>query len=248
MSFPLIQDRKKRLESINKILKERKLKPLSKLGDSKQKGEVEILRILNIHDHAKKFYTEVEFEVVTKTSSHSNWTIRWNANSLESDGNIFVIIINGLFLLTKQHRPALNKWKKELLRGFHWSLPKRSSKKQILKEIQISDVPMETLYRELGEEVISQIKVNEIKHLGNIAQNSSTDAATPSVWLIDMSADKKILEKRLKEITHEGIKTVLMTKDEIEFDIGKTDGISDALSIAGIHLAEKYLVQKQKTA
>lgn len=35
-----------------------------------------------------------------------------------------------------------------------------------------------------------------------------------------------------------------MTKEEVEADIGKPEGISDALSIVGIHLAERYLEQK----
>lgn len=244
MKHPLIEDRKKRLEAINKVLKERKLKPLSKLGDSKQKGEVEILRILKIHDHAKKFWTEVEFEVKDKAGNIGNWTMRWNANSLESDGNVYVILVNDHYLFTKQHRPALGKWKKDLLRGYHWPLPKRSSKKGLFQELQISDVPMETLLRELGEDVTRNANVSEVAFLGHIAQNDGTDTATPGFWLINIEVDNNILEERLKTISDEGVKIVLMTKDEVEADIGKPDGISDALSIVGIHLAERYLEQK----
>lgn len=244
MNYPFIEDRKKRLEQINRILKERKLKPLSKLGDAKQKGEVEILQILKIHDHAKKYWTEVEFEVKDKSGIKGNWTMRWNANSLESDGNIYVILIDGLYLFTKQHRPVLGKWKKDLLRGYHWPIPKRSSKKALYQEVQISDVPMETLLRELGEEVIRNADVSEVDFLGHIAQNDGSDTATPGFWLIQINVDETILQKRLKEISDEGIKIVLMTREEVEADIGKPDGISDALSIVGIHLAERYLDRK----
>ena len=62
MEYPFIEDRKKRLAAFNKILKERKLKPLTKLGDSRIKGETELLRILKIYSHYKNFGTDVEFE------------------------------------------------------------------------------------------------------------------------------------------------------------------------------------------
>ncbi len=69
--------------------------------------------MLKIHDHAKKFWTEIEFEVKDKAGNIGNWTMRWNAKSLESDGNVYVILINNHYLFTKQHRPTLGKWKKE---------------------------------------------------------------------------------------------------------------------------------------
>lgn len=200
--------------------------------------------MLKIHDHAKKFWTEIEFEVKDKAGNIGNWTMRWNANSLESDGNVYIILINDLYLFTKQHRPALGKWKKDLLRGYHWPIPKRSSKKQLFQEVQISDVPMETLLRELGEDVTRNASVSEVAFLGHIAQNDGTDTATPGFWLINIEVDEAILDERLQSISDEGVKIVLMTKEEVEADIGKPDGISDALSIVGIHLAERYLEQK----
>lgn len=244
MKYPFIEDRKKRLESFNKILKERRLKPLNKLGDCKIKGESELLKIIAIHDHSKKYWTEIEFEVKDWTKKISIVTLRWNINSLESDGNVYVVLINEHYLLSKQHRLSMGKWKKHLPRGYHWPLPKRSSKKQLFNEIQISDVPMETLMRELGEEVVRSSEVSEVTFLGNIAQNDGQDTATPGFWFLKIDVPQDILDKRLKEISDEGVKVVLMTREEVEADIGKSDGISDALSITGIHLAERYLEQK----
>ena len=244
MEYPFIEDRKKRLAAFNKILKERKLKPLTKLGDSRIKGETELLRILKIYNHYKNFGTDVEFETKDWTKKPGQWLLRWTANSLESDGNIFVIIVNEHYLFSKQHRPTMGKWKKGLPRGWHRPLPKRSSKKKLFQEIQISDLPMDTLLRELGEEVIKAMDVMKVTHLGKIASNDGIETGTPDYWLIRVEVTDSVLEKRLKEISHEGVKIVLMTKEEMETDIGKPDGISDALSITGIHLAKKYLNQK----
>lgn len=244
MDYPFIADRTKRLNEFNRILKERKLKPLRKLGDSRVKGEIELMRILAIHDHNKKYDTAIEFEARDWTKRVLHWTLYWSVNSLESDGNVYVLIVNDQYLLTKQHRPALGKWKKGLPRGWHWPLPKRSTKKKLFEEIQISDLPIETLYRKLGEELVRSMDVSEVVSLGQLASNDGRDTATPDFWLVRAQIDQKVLDKRMKEITDEGVKIVLMTKEEVEADIGKSDGISDSLSIAGIHLAQKYLNQK----
>lgn len=98
--------------------------------------------------------------------------------------------------------------------------------------------------RELGEDVTRNANVSEVAFLGHIAQNDGTDTATPGFWLIKLEVDNNILEDRLKAISDEGVKIVLLSKEEVEADIGKPDGISDALSIVGIHLAERYLEQK----
>ncbi len=97
---------------------------------------------------------------------------------------------------------------------------------------------------EKREDVTRHASVSEVAFLGHIAQNDGTDTATPGFWLINIEVEKNILEERLKTISDEGEKIVLMTKDEVEAGIGKPDGISDALSIVGIHLAERYLEQK----
>jgi hypothetical protein len=106
-----------------------------------------------------------------------------------------------------------------------------------LGTMRIGDLPLGTLTRELGEEAIEGGEVVSITHLGNIAQNSSNDTATPSYFFVQISVKAEKLEGKLKGT--EGLAVKLLTLNEIKNEMGGK--IVDAHSITALALVLKLI-------
>jgi hypothetical protein len=230
-----METRQNLLESINAELTARGLKPLSKLGDA-SKGEIEIAGIAEIYDHSKRFFVDVKFDVRFPNGSAGAFTVRFNANGAVSDGAVMVVLINGQFAIVKQWRLPLAHWTYEMPRGFGEKLDAAQVNGR-LGTLRIGDLPLGTLARELGEEVMSDAQLTSITHLGNIAENSGTSAVCPSYFLVQLAVDPAILSARLSGSEHLSVKLWDTQKVRAEFGQKLCDNHSlTALALAFRHM------------
>lgn len=229
-------ERKGRLKAINSELKRRNLKPLPKLGDTKE-GEVEIIGIKEVYDHSADFFTDVKFDVIFPNGTPGEYTIRFNANGLVSDGAVFVTLVNSRFAIIKQWRPALGHWMYEIPRGFGEKIDS-AKLKGTLGTIRIGDLPLGTLIRELTEEVMDTAEVTTITHLGNIAQDSGTCAVSPSYFLVQLQVDEALLDKRIAG-TESDLQVKLWDITRVRAEIGKK--LCDNHTLAALCLALRYI-------
>jgi hypothetical protein len=223
------QTRATLLAQINSELAARNLKPLAELGDHTH-GQIELTSLHAIFDHSARFFTDVQFTCIFPNGTTGLYAIRWNANSLVSDGAVMVVVINGRLAMVRQHRPALGAWTTELPRGFGENVDKTTN---------VGDLPIGAALRELYEEVVPEAQIDAITRLGVVAQDSSTHTATPAYWLIEVSVDAQSLNERLKTYTDEGIALQLWTVDKAFAAVGTK--ITDAHSIVGLALYRHYL-------
>ncbi|HTK04346.1 MAG TPA: NUDIX domain-containing protein [Candidatus Eisenbacteria bacterium] len=230
-------ERQQLLAEINAVLAERNLKPLPKLGDH-SKGEFEIVRIKEIYDHSKRFFTDVKFTVLLPSGDPGEFTVRFNANGLSSDGAVFVTLVNGKFAIVKQWRPSLGRWMYEVPRGFGEKLDNARIAGQ-LGTIGIGDLPLGTLVRELGEEVMAGAKVTSLTHLANIAQDSGTHSATPSYFLVMLQVPEAKLSKGLKGSDDEVAKVKLWDTETVRAEIGQR--LCDNHTITALCLALNHI-------
>jgi hypothetical protein len=228
-------ERELRLSNINAALEARNLKPLRKLGDS-SKGEIELLSIVEIYDHSQRFFTDVKFAVRFPNGSEGAFTVRFNANGKVSDGAVIVVLINGSFAIVKQWRVPLGVWTYEMPRGFGDKLD-QAHIAGALGSIKIADLPLGTLARELGEEVMAEAEITSVTHLGNIAENSGTSAIAPSYFLVQMHVD----EDRLSAVkgSEEGVFVKLWTPSELRRQLGRK--LCDNHSITAAALALRHI-------
>ncbi|MDZ4835605.1 MAG: hypothetical protein SGJ27_17660 [Candidatus Melainabacteria bacterium] len=226
--------RKQRLEAINTQLQARGLKQLRKLGDQTE-GEIETTKIVDIYDHSKRFFTDVKFAVIFPGGKEGEFTVRFNANGEVSDGAVIVVLINGRFAIIKQWRVPLGVWTYEVCRGFGDKLDNAQIHGQ-LGTLKIGDLPIGTLTRELGEEVMATAEISSVTHLGNIAENSGTNAVSPAHFLVQIQVDEARLSDKLKGT--EGLKVYLWTADEVDRQFGKR--IADNHSITALSLALRH--------
>lgn len=227
--------RKERLEAINAELKKRGLKQVRKLGDQTE-GEIETVRIVEIYEHSKRFFTDVKFAVIFPGGKEGEFTVRFNANGEVSDGAVIVVLINGLFAIIKQWRVPLGVWTYEVCRGFGEKLDNAQVNGQ-LGTLKIGDLPIGTLTRELGEEVMATAEISSVTHLGNIAENSGTNAVSPAHFLVQIQVDEARLSAKLKG--SEGLKVYLWSADEVDRQFGKR--IADNHSITALSLALRHI-------
>ncbi len=230
-------ERQQLLDEINRTLAERGLKPIPKLGDH-AKGEIEIVRIKELHEHSKRFFTDVKFSVLFPGGKVGEFTVRFNANGLNSDGAVFVTVVNGKFAIVKQWRLPLGRWMYEVPRGFSETLDnaKLSGK---LGTVGIGDLPLGTLSRELGEEVMAGAKVTSVTHLGNVAQDSGTHNVAPSYFLIMLQVPEAVLAKGLKGSDDEVAKVKLWDAETVRAEIGQR--LCDNHTITALCLALNYI-------
>lgn len=222
------------LNSINHELENLGLKPLRKLGDC-SKGEIEILSIIAIHEHSKRFFTDVQFAVRFPNTSEGQFTVRFNANGIRSDGAVIVVLLNGLFVIVKQWRLPLGQWTYEIPRGFGEKLDTANIAGK-LGTIKIADLPLGTMTRELGEEVMANADISSITHLGNIAENSGTNAVAPSYFLVQIGANEESLANRVSD---EALSIKLWTARELRSQFGRK--LCDNHSITAAALALNYI-------
>jgi len=234
-----VTEREARLEQFNKALNERGLKNLSKLGDA-SKDEIELVRLKEVYDHSKRFYTDVKFDCIFPGGKTGEFTIRFNANGAVSDGAVIIAVVNGKFAIVKQWRPVLGCWTYEVPRGFGEKMDKAHLAGS-LGQMKIGDLPLGTMARELGEEVMETAEVVSVTHLGNVAQNSGTDAVAPSYFLVVINADEDAINKKLKNIDGEVSKVYLWDSTKVKSEVGRR--INDNHSIVALTLAMNHIAQ-----
>jgi hypothetical protein len=176
-----------RLRSINEELCSRGLRPLHKLGDAGQ-GEIEIIGISKIIDDSKPFFIDVIFHARFMDGGTGRYTVRFYTNSAKTDGAVIVTIINDRLAIVKQWRTPLGRWTYEIPRGGGESIDAARIHGQ-LGTIRIGDLPLGTMLRELGEEVMSNARVVTLTHLGNVAENTGTHNAFPAYFLVHLHVD-----------------------------------------------------------
>lgn len=230
-------ERETRLQEINQTLSARNLKPLAKLGDA-TKSEIEALRILEIHDHSAKFFTDVKFEVKFPNGAIGAYAIRFNANGIASDGNVMVVLVNGRFAVVKQWRLPLGRWTYEMPRGFGEKLDQAKASGQTPADVKVKDLPLATLVRELGDDIMSGAQVTSITHLGDIAENSGTNAVEPSYFLVQIKVDEDKLKGKLVG-NEDGMVVKLWDTATLEQEIGNK--LRDNHTLTAITLATKHL-------
>ncbi len=230
-----ISIRAERLAAINLELKARGLKQIRKLGDYTE-GEFEVTRIIEIYEHSKRFFTDVKFAVLFPNGKEGEFTVRFNANGEVSDGAVIVVLINGLYAIVKQWRLPLGVWTYEVCRGFGEKLDQAQIQGQ-LGTLKIGDLPLGTLTRELGEEVMATAEISSVTHLGNVAENSGTNAVSPAHFLVQIQVNEALLAAKLKGT--EDLKVYLWTADEVDCQLGKK--IADNHSIAALCLANRHI-------
>jgi hypothetical protein len=240
----IAQKRQGLLDEINVMLSERRLKPLPKLGDC-DKGEIEIVGVEAVYEHSSRFFTDVKFNVLFPGGRPGEFTVRFNANGHASDGAVFVTLVNGKFAIVKQWRLPLGRWMYEVPRGFSEKLDnaKLSGK---LGTVGIGDLPLGTLARELGEEVMAGAKVTSVTHLGNVAQDSGTHNVSPSYFLIQLRVAQEALASGLKGSDDEVAKVKLWDSDTVRAEIGQR--LCDNHTITALSLALNYIERLPRLA
>jgi hypothetical protein len=233
-----MNEREQRLAEINRRLSERHLKPIRKLGDH-TRGEFEVIGIKEIHDHSQRFFTDVKFDVYLPNGEgkRGEFTVRFNANGEVSDGAVIVALVNGRFATVKQWRLPLGQWTYEIPRGFGDKLD-QAAIQGALGTIKIGDLPLGTVVRELGEEVMKDAEITSVTHLGNIAENSGTSAVVPSYWLVQIRVDESKLQAKVGG-SEDALKVHLWDAARVRSEIGIK--LADNHTITAITLASRHI-------
>ncbi len=235
-----MNERETRLAAINAELTARQLKPLRKLGNAAE-GEFEALRVTEIFEHSKTYFTDVKFAVLLPNGKEGAFTVRFNANGEVSDGAVVVTIVNGKFAIVKQWRLPLCQWTYEVPRGFGDKLDKANSKDS-LDSLTLADLPLGLLTRELGDAIMTCAKILSVTLLGNIAENSGTSAVEPNYYLARLEVDEVLLEAKIRGFKE--LKVYLWSEDEVDDQIGNK--IADNHSIVALSLATRKIAREKK--
>jgi hypothetical protein len=228
-----ITDRNERLNAVNAALAARGLSAMPKLGDQ-TKGEIEILSIKEIHDFASRFFTYVKFAVAFPGGKEGEFSVRFNANGAVCDGAVIVVMVNNRFAIVKQWRLPLGRWTYETARGFSEKLDS-AYRADDVTALGLVDLPIGTVLRELDEEVMKNAKLKGIFHLGDVAENSGTNAVVPSYFLVQIEvADDAALGG-----SEEHLKVLLWDAQKVADELGGK--ICDSHSITAFALARKKL-------
>ncbi len=226
------------LATINSELASRSLKPIAKLGKSSE-GEIEILSILQIYDHSARFFTDVKFEVMFPGGALGQFTVRFNANGASSDGAVIVPVVNGCIAIVKQWRLPLSKWTYELPRGFAGDKLEQASRNQQFAALSFADLPLATLVRELGPELMKGAEIKAVTNLGCIAENSGTSNISPNYFLVQIEVDKTLFGRKVNG-SDDLLKVYFWDCEQVQAQLGKR--ICDSHSIIGLSLAMPSLV------
>lgn len=234
-------------EEINGILAARKLRPFSRLGDA-SKGQSEITGIntrpdgsLMIFDDNERFFTDITFKMKAPNGSEFTYKLRFNANSLESDGAVLPVVLNNRFFLIKQWRTPLGEYTVETPRGFA-NEREKACLTGALGQVTLQDLPAAVraiLIRELDASLFANAVITTC-HLGDLAENSGTHAVRPSHYLIRGSLPEEHLQNALTTIKGKPDSMVKMWEPVTVFDeLG--GAIFDQHSISASTLALKQL-------
>jgi len=229
-------DRAKLLVEINKVLAEKGHKQLTKLG-KKELGEIEIVGLEQVFDHG--FFLDLKVKVIFPSGKEGHFYPRFNGGSAKGDGAVLFPVINGKVAIVKQWRLPLCRWTYELPRGFS-ELMDSSKAQGTDREIQVSQLPLGTVSRELGEEVMAGAKISGFTYLGDIAQDSGYHTASPSYFMVNINVDPGVLEGKLKGSGEDEVSAVqLWQPQEVWNQIGRK--IRDGHSVTCAALARRAL-------
>lgn len=250
------------MSAINQFLTIHGLRSLGSVGnwENPQIG-TELFEILQVYDRPQRFYTVVTFRARFGPTVEGEYNLIFKANGEVADGSVYVTRIETadgktMFLLTDQYRIALDKRLKEIPRGFAKGTDLELAGEEFPEPLDLdstpADIPIFRVLRELREETgIGHIR--SFKHLGRIAEDSSTTASDFNVYLVNARAE---LSQQQLDDSEIGLARVFMTPDEIYGGFQEGE-IRDAHSLAafftvilkdpqeGQHFAE-WLLEKGK--
>jgi hypothetical protein len=220
------QPPQQRLETINSVLKERRLRPLRGLGDNSQ-GYPEILDLVSLEISSAHPYYDAVFRVRKANGSEYLHKIRFNQNGAFCDGVTFIPVINGRIALTRQYRVCVGMETWEVARGLAEVCDDPA-------KLSSSALPP-ALVREIGEEVIQDAVITSVIPLGTIAENTGTSNVWTEAYIVEIQADAAALTQSLGGTQGLGVKLVtwedLCRPSEL--------GIRDLHSLAVIMLAQE---------
>ena len=231
-----VTQRSNTLKSINLELAGRGLRPIRKLGDISE-GEIEITAIKEIYEHSARFFTDVKFAVLFPGGKEGEFTVRFNANGSISDGAVIVALVNGRVAIVKQWRLPLSQWTYEVPRGFGDKLDKAIAADR-LDSLSVADLPLGTLARELGDEIMKNAVVKPVAYLGNIAENSGTSNITPTYFLVEIEVNEEKLTAKTHG-TEETMKVYFWDFERVQAELGLQ--IMDNHSIVALALAKRHI-------
>lgn len=224
-----------RLATINAELSRRNLKQVAKAGDHTL-GEFEVIEIIEIYDHSKRFFTDVKFSVLMPDGKQGQFTVRYNANGDAFDGAVLVTLINGKIAIVKQWRLPLGRWTTEVPRGFADKVSSAVTAGNT-STLQLADVPLGIITRELTPDVMAHARLVSVTHLGDIAENSGTHAVEPAFYLVQLEVDEEKLSARLKGT--KDLKVQLWDPSKVRPEFGRK--LRDMHSITGLALALNHI-------
>lgn len=237
--WQFIEDRQLRLQAINHVLEIRNLRQLPKLGNW-HKGEIELLKVINIFDHSASFFTDVQFECRYWNNTIGKYVIRFNAKGDVADGAAVFCLINGKAAIIYQWRPTVGAWTYEVARGFGTGKSARYFETADCQTMPLSDLPIDTLMKVVGNEISDFTEIKKIAVTGKTWQNTGTDAVPTTNLLVDLKIDKTELANRMDTIRRfSPFVLYLMDLNEVDEAIGEK--INDNHSITAYTLASKYL-------
>lgn len=188
-------------ETINSKLRSLKLAEFRTIGDADQPAQWVLLGIKEIYDHSARFFYDIKFNALMPLKKGeterrpAEYTIRFNANSAESHGVVIIPFLGNKIVFVRQWRSTVGRETLELPRGFGL-LRRDTDIKAISVEqigrLQISDLPVLNVLRELGEEVLSKAEIIGLTYYGTVDQNTGTDAIEPSVYGVHIHTDAKL--------------------------------------------------------
>jgi hypothetical protein len=228
--------RENTLKTINETLNNANLKSLHKLGDRKN-GEFEIIGIKEIYTHSSRFFTDVKFDVLLLGDKPAEFTVRFNANGLVSDGTVTVVLINGRFAIVKQWRTPLGKWTYEISRGFNPKAEK-AAHEATLGALSFQDFTIPILKGLYRDKVL-----HSASYLGCIAENSGTHNVSPSYFLLELQVPERVTVPDIFSCSDQ-LRVELWDRERVMSELGGK--LSDNHSIVAVCLANKHLADRAK--
>lgn len=185
-------ERRRRLEEINRRLSELGLMPFASLGDYK-KGEVEIERIMYVHPYTT--VTVISFAVIWPDGQRGQRDMIFNQNPVDAlqgqgelhiSGSHCIVTLNRKwFVFTQQYRDTLSGWNDrpiEVTRGFNWGsdileMAQTRLDFQVEMPVPVSDaamaLPVRVVKRKLGPLMSSGlVQPTEARIMGVVPENT----------------------------------------------------------------------------
>lgn len=211
-----IQDRKERLESINRFLRVGGMKNIVKLGDSSN-GEVEILAIERPVEELKHVSIATFYVLFKDGSIEKHIHLETKEPPLE-----YVLMINGQYVLIKKWEMNPGRYAFRFLSGFRFNalFPDK------YEDLQDIGVPARLIYRKIGADLIDKMNVGntsvEDLTVNPIFQNVGIGSIVTERKVINVSLPEKdffeikeALQRRQNDAKMVTTKTYLLSGSEL---------------------------------